>query len=68
MSTLLLTIEEVAEELRISPDSVYRLISAGDLQTVNVGTGRRSRTRVTRVALEKFAANRTSDRPARSAS
>ncbi|WP_442928869.1 helix-turn-helix domain-containing protein [Modestobacter sp. VKM Ac-2980] len=63
---MVLTVAEAAEELRISDKSVYRLISAGELQTCDVGTGReRARTRVTREALEDFIASRTSDRPRR---
>lgn len=65
---LLLTVPEAAEELRVSNDSVYRLIAAGLIQTVDVGTARRPRTRVTRAALEEFIAARASDRPTRTAS
>lgn len=62
-STLLLTLDEAAETLRISEDSVRRLIASGAIKSVDVGTARRSRTRVTRAALEEFIAQRTSDRP-----
>lgn len=61
--TLLLTLKEAAAELRISDDSVYRLITSGAIQSVDVGTARRSRTRITRAALEDFIAKRSSDRP-----
>jgi excisionase family DNA binding protein len=60
---LVLSIAEAAEELRISDKSVYRLIHDGELQTCDVGTGKRARTRVTLRALEDFIASRTSDRP-----
>lgn len=66
--TLLLTVPEAAAELRISENSLYRLIARGLVQTVDVGTGRQSRTRVTRKALEDFIAKRVSDRPVRAAS
>lgn len=65
---LLLTIPEAADELRISENSMYRLISAGLLQTVDVGTGRQSRTRISRAALEAFIAGRATERPTRTAS
>lgn len=64
----LLTVKEAADELRISADSLYRHISGGAVQTVNVGSVKRPRTRITRAALDEFIAARTSDRPARSAS
>lgn len=62
MSTLVLTIAEAAEELRVSEMTVYRLISAGDLDTCDVGTGRRARTRIPRAALEAYVAGRTTSR------
>lgn len=68
VQTLLLTLPEAAEQLRISEDSLRALISAGAIQTVDVGTGRRSRTRVTRTALEDFIAARETNRAARTAS
>lgn len=65
---LLLTIREAGEALGVSEMSVYRLISAGDLQTCDIGTGKRSRTRVPVKALEAFVAARTTDRPTQAAS
>jgi excisionase family DNA binding protein len=39
----LLTVREVAEELRVSSMTVYRLIKAGDLASLRVGKGYRIR-------------------------
>lgn len=64
----LMTVDEVGEILRISRDGVYRRISAGEIQTVNVGSAKRPRMRITHAALEDYLNKRTSDRPARSAS
>lgn len=62
--TLLLTIREAADELRISENSVYRLISIGMLPSTNIAaTGRRARTRIPRRALEQYIAERTDYRP-----
>jgi excisionase family DNA binding protein len=65
--TLLLTLAEAAEQLRMSEMSVRRLISDGSLQSVDVSTqsSTRSRTRVSRQALDDFIAERSSDRPRR---
>lgn len=50
----LMTIPEVADVFRVSRSSVYPLIYSGDLETVDVGTGRRPRTRVTRESVERL--------------
>ena len=62
---ILMTISEAAEELRISAMSMYRLIHEGIVQTVDVGTGKRSRTRVSREAIEKMIEARSSHRSPR---
>lgn len=68
-ATLLLTVPEAAEELRISESRMYELISRGEIPTCDVGTGaQRSRTRVPRKALEAYVDERTTVRPLRSAS
>lgn len=67
-ATLTLTPAEAAFELRISEDSFMRLVAAGEIDTVDVGTGKQARTRVTWAALEAFLASRTTQRAARSAS
>ena len=50
MQPLLLTLDEVAEALRQSRQSVYRHIANGDLEAVKVGKSRR----VPRESLEAF--------------
>ena len=50
MQPLLLTLDEVAEALRQSRQSVYRHIERGDLEAVKVGKSRR----VPRESLEAF--------------
>lgn len=65
---LLLTIREAGEALGVSEMSMYRLISSGGIQTCDIGTGKRSRTRVPVSALEAFIAARTTDRPRQAAS
>lgn len=60
MTTLLLTVKEAATELRVSPDTVYRRISAGLLRAVNIAEpGDPSRTRIRRADLEKYIASCT---------
>lgn len=46
MSTSLLTPERVAEHLRCSPRTVYRLIASGRLAVVHVGERRAVRVRI----------------------
>lgn len=65
-SSTLLTVPEAAEDLRCSEMSVYRLISAGSLPTVDIATGKeRPRTRIPRKQLEEYIAKRTEHRPVR---
>jgi excisionase family DNA binding protein len=47
-----LTVDEVAEELRVHPDSVRRWIRAGELKAF--GTSTRSGYRIRRSELERF--------------
>lgn len=49
----LLTVEEVARELRVSAMTVYRLIHAKELQAVRAGTGRAAY-RIERQELDRF--------------
>lgn len=69
-ASLLMTLREAGDELRISEDSVYRLVQRGRLAAVDVGTGRRARTRIRRAELERFieANTRTAGRRLRPAS
>ncbi|MGW5684586.1 helix-turn-helix domain-containing protein [Nonomuraea sp. NPDC003754] len=57
---MLLTIAEVAYELRLCERSVYRLIEAGDLPVVDVAPrrSRKAKTRVARIDLESFVQKR----------
>jgi excisionase family DNA binding protein len=61
---LLLTPKEAGRALGISDDSVYRLIAKGLIDTVDVGTEKRPRTRITPAALEAFINGRSSARQA----
>ena len=47
---MLLTIKDVENQLKVSRSSVYRLISAGNLDTVHIGQS----IRVTEDSLETF--------------
>jgi excisionase family DNA binding protein len=54
-----LTVEEIAEELRISKNVVYRLIRSGELEAVNIvetngRTAQRGHYRVKRSSLDKY--------------
>jgi excisionase family DNA binding protein len=53
-----LTIEEVAEELRLSRDSIERLVGSGQMKAAAIdtprGKGRRSRFRIRREWIEEF--------------
>lgn len=56
LNTLMLTIPEVAKELRVGRTSVYRLISTGELPSVLVGGSRR----VPSEALDRYIAGLSS--------
>lgn len=61
MSAAVLTVPQVATLLNVSRASVYRLIYAGELgETLDVGTGKKSRTRVYATAVEDLMKRRTS--------
>lgn len=61
MSIKLLTIPEAADELSLSPNTVYKLIAEGDLRAVDMSTAaaRKSKTRVRSDDLEAFIEART---------
>ena len=61
MSTKLLTIPQVADELEVAPNTVYKLIAEGGLRAVDMATAgaRRSKTRVRADDLEAFIEART---------
>jgi len=52
-STLLLTVAETAEELRVARSTVYKFISSGELKSIHIG----SRRLIRRSDLESFIAN-----------
>lgn len=54
MAVKLLTVQEVAALLVVHPQTVYRLIWSGALATVDIGTGKRARTRVRETAVEAY--------------
>ncbi len=56
MSTLLLTIPETAEELRVSVPTVYRRIGAGLIPVIDVAPpgSSKSKLRVRRAALDAY--------------
>lgn len=58
-----LTIPEVATNLGISRASVYVLINNGELQTTDVGTGGRARTRVFEDSVTALLERRASKPP-----
>jgi excisionase family DNA binding protein len=55
----LLKVEEVADLIGVSRRTVYALIQAGFLETVNVGSAARPRLRVTPAEMDRFIAERT---------
>lgn len=61
MTTKLLTIPEVADELNIAPNTVYKMIAAGDLRAVDMAVpgARKSKTRIRVDDLEAFVEART---------
>lgn len=61
MSDLLLTVDEVAERLRISRDYAYRLVAKGEFRLTRVGRRRL----VSESALQEFIDSKT-DAPRRS--
>ena len=55
MVKLLHTVTETAETLGVSPRTIYRLLTAGDLVAIKV----RSATRIPEESLQRFVAERT---------
>ena len=52
----LLTVDEVAARLRLSPQTVYRRIDAGELEAVQLGRGPKAPLRVRVGAVDQFLA------------
>jgi excisionase family DNA binding protein len=57
MAARYLTPAEVADELRISPDTVYRLIAAGELAAIRVSP------RILRIPIPAFETYRAARKP-----
>lgn len=54
-----LKVAEVAQQLRVHPQTVYRLIWGGELPWINVGHGKgRPRIRIRQSAVERYLASR----------
>ena len=54
MSEQLMTVDEVARELRVNPRKVYQFIQSGELAASNIGTEDRKIFRITRADLNAF--------------
>lgn len=59
----LLTVGEVADELRVTPQTVYRRIETGELEALQLGTGPKAPLRIRAGELERFLVSTTHDRP-----
>lgn len=58
MSNDLMTVDEVAKELRVNARKVYQLIQSGELIAMNIGTTERKIFRIHRADLEAFLRSR----------
>jgi len=58
MSNELMTVDEVARELRVSARKVYQFIQSGELIATNIGTADRKIFRITRSDYEAFLQSR----------
>jgi excisionase family DNA binding protein len=56
MNTTYLTIPETAREMRVCRATVYNMIAAKELRPINIGHGSKTKMRITRAELERFAA------------
>ena len=54
----LLTVEEVARQLKVNPKRVYKLIQSGDLAATNIGGGGRSIYRISRADFNRYLQSR----------
>jgi excisionase family DNA binding protein len=62
MSDNLMTVDEVARELRVSARKVYQFIQSGELVATNIGTEGRKIFRITRSDLDDFLQSRRQNR------
>lgn len=58
MSDDLMTVDEVAKELRVNSRKVYQFVQSGELVAANIGTGERKIFRIARSDLEAFLQSR----------
>ncbi|GAC1388943.1 MAG: hypothetical protein NVS4B11_04520 [Ktedonobacteraceae bacterium] len=58
MNDDLMTVDEVAKELRVNSRKVYQLVQSGELVAANIGTGERKIFRIARSDLEAFLLSR----------
>jgi excisionase family DNA binding protein len=58
MSNNLMTVDEVARELRVSARKVYQFIQSGELIATNIGTVDRKIFRITRSDFDAFLQSR----------
>lgn len=63
MSNALMTVDEVAKELRVNARKVYQLIQSGELAAMNIGTEGRKIFRINRGDLDAFLESRRQKRP-----
>lgn len=54
----LLTVEEVARQLKVSTKRVYKLIQAGDLEATNIGGEGRNIYRISRIDFNRYLQSR----------
>lgn len=62
MSENLMTVDEVAKELRVNPRKIYQFIQSGELIAANIGTEGRKIFRITRADFEAFLQSRRQKR------
>lgn len=63
MNEILLTVDEVAKELRVNPRKIYQLIQSGELIAANIGTEDRKIFRIARSDLNAFLQSRRNQKP-----
>lgn len=51
---MMLTVNEVAKKLNLSPLTIYRLIRDGELTAIKIGAGKMGRLRIEEEALQEF--------------
>lgn len=62
MSDTLMTVDEVARELRVNARKIYQFIQSGELMAMNIGTEGRKIFRITHTDFEAFLQSRKQKR------